>query len=232
MSCEDREALVTALGHRFGDAALLETALTHPSHAHETDGSRGYERLEFLGDAVLDLAVAHLLFVAHQDWREGELTRARAALVNQDALAERARALDLGGFLKLGGTEQRSGGAQKDSILANCLEAIVGAVFLDAGMPAATDLVRRLFGPAVTAGGERPIRDAKTELQEWAHAQLGSTPSYRTLADSGSENDAGRFTVEVAIGGEPFGRGAGRSKRLAERAAAEEALARRGADSG
>ena len=153
MSGDDRDALEDAFGHRFGDPDLLETALTHPSYAHETDGSRGYERLEYLGDAVLDLAVAHLLFAAHPDWREGELSRARAGLVNQDALAERARSLGLGGFLKLGGTEQRSGGAQKDSILSKCLEAIVGAVFLDAGMPAATDLVRRVFGLAVTAGG-------------------------------------------------------------------------------
>ncbi len=105
-------------------------------------------------------------------------------------------------------------------------------MFLDAGMTAATDLVRRVFGLAVTAGGERPIRDAKTALQEWAHAQLGSTPSYRTLADKGAENDARRFTVEVAIGGEAIGRGEGRSKRLAERAAAAEALARRDADPG
>jgi ribonuclease-3 len=216
--------LEAALGYAFRDASLLEAALAHASWAHERDGSRGNERLEYLGDAVLDLAVAHLLCEAHPDWHEGELTRARAALVNKRALAARARALELGLFVRLGRTEQRSGGARKDSVLANALEAVLGAVYRDGGLGPALALTRRLFGAAIA---EPPRRDAKTELQEWAHATFRRTPAYRTVSDSGTEDDEIRFTVEVRIGDRAWGRGVGRSKQSAERAAAREALARR-----
>ncbi len=221
---EGTAALEQALGYRFGDAGLLETALAHPSYAHEQDGSRGNERLEYLGDAVLDLAIAHLLFLEHPDWPEGDLTRARAGLVNQRALAEQARALALGSFVRLGRTEQRSAGENKDSVLANCLEAVLGAVYLDGGLEPALAVTRRLFGAVVV---ETPRRDAKTELQEWAHAEYRVTPSYVTVEDTGTEDDAERFTVAVSIGSERWGTGVGRSKRLAERAAAQAALARR-----
>ncbi|HEY7922440.1 MAG TPA: ribonuclease III domain-containing protein, partial [Vicinamibacteria bacterium] len=132
------------LGYRFRDAELASTALTHPSWANEVDGGGGNERLEFLGDAVLDLVIANELYAAHPDWAEGELTRARAALVNQRALADVSRSIGLGRLVKLGRTEQRSAGGDKDRVLANCLEALIGAVFLDGGLAPATALLQRL----------------------------------------------------------------------------------------
>jgi ribonuclease-3 len=228
----EQDGLESTLGYRFRDAELARTALAHPSWSYEVDGSGGNERLEFLGDAVLDLVIAHELYAAHPDWAEGELTRARAALVNQRALAEVARAIGLGRFVKLGRTEQRSAGEDKDRVLANCLEALIGAVFLDGGMEPASGFVARIFGPTLAAGEGAGARDPKTELQEWSHAHHHVTPSYATVNDSGTEDDAQRFTVEVRIAGEPWGRGSGRSKRSAERAAAQAALARRPAVDG
>jgi ribonuclease-3 len=216
-----RASVDEALGYTFRDRALVETALSHASYAHEMDGSRGNERLEFLGDAVLDLLIAELLFAAHPSWSEGELTRARAALVNRGALAERARAIDLGRFLKLGRTELRSGGEAKDRVLADCLEAVVAAIYLDGGLEPAMAFAKRWFGEGL---GARPLADAKTELQEWAHAELQRTPSYAMVDDSETEDDDERFTVEVSIGGKRWGVGVGRSKQLAERAAARDAL--------
>jgi ribonuclease-3 len=220
------DSIADLLGYAFRDQELLETALSHPSFAHELDGSRGNERLEFLGDAVLGLVIAQGLFQAHPEWAEGELTRARAALVNQRALAGRARELGLGAFVKLGRTERRSAGEEKDSILANCFEALVGALFLDGGLQCATAFLQRVFGPAVDRGAAALERDAKTEFQEWAHARFRITPSYQTVADSGTDNDEHRFTVEVRVDSETWGRGVGRSKRSAEHAAAEAALER------
>ena len=216
-----------ALGYRFRDPELASTALTHPSWANEVDGGGGNERLEFLGDAVLDLVIASELYAAHPDWAEGELTRARAALVNQRALAEVSRSLGLGRLVKLGRTEQRSAGGDKDRVLANCLEALIGAVFLDGGLEPATALLRRLFAPAIEAGDAVGTRDPKTAFQEWAHAEHRTTPSYDTVGDSGVDHDEQRFRVEVRIGSETWGSGAGRSKRSAEQAAARAALARR-----
>ncbi|HEY8153819.1 MAG TPA: ribonuclease III [Myxococcota bacterium] len=215
------------LGYRFRDAELASTALTHPSWANEVDGGGGNERLEFLGDAVLDLVIANELYAAHPDWAEGDLTRARAALVNQRALAEVSRSIGLGRFVKLGRTEQRSAGGDKDRVLANCLEALIGAVFLDGGLAPSTELLRRLFAPAIQAGGATGTRDPKTAFQEWAHAQHRTTPSYDTVGDSGVDHDEQRFRVEVRIGSETWGSGSGRSKRSAEQAAARAAIARR-----
>jgi ribonuclease-3 len=221
-----RQGIEQALGHRFADARLLETALAHPSHAHEQVGEESNERLEFLGDAVLGLVVAHLLYEAHPAWSEGTLTRARHALVNLDALAVRARALDLGRYVRLGRSEVRTGGAEKDSILADVFEALLGAVYLDAGLAAVTAVVRCAYGEALTEAAEAPERDPKTRLQEWAQARHRSIPVYRMLGDSGVENDAARFVVEVWVDDAAAGRGQGRTKRGAERSAAEDALAR------
>jgi ribonuclease-3 len=220
------EALARVLGYAFRDPALAELALSHPSYAHELDGSRGNERLEFLGDAVLGLAVAELFFQARPEWSEGELTRARAGLVNQQALAERARAIGLDRFIKLGRTERRTEGQRKDSVLANCLEAVIGAIYLDGGLLPVTALVERMFAEAVAQGSAPQRRDAKTTFQEWTHARFQTTPRYRMVRDSGTDNDEERFTVEVVVGEEVWGTGMGRSKRVAERAAAEAALER------
>jgi ribonuclease-3 len=212
------------LGYQFGDPALLDLAFTHTSYAHEGDGGRGNERLEFLGDAVLDLAVSKILYEVHPEWDEGDLTRTRAGLVNQRSLAEQARNFELGRFIKLGRTEMSSGGGEKDSILANCFEALVGAIYLDGGTAPVEDFVRRVYGAALDRDAVRHGRDVKTEFQEWAHARFQHTPRYETVADSGENGDEARFAVEVSIGTDIWGRGVGRSKRIAEGAAAAEAL--------
>jgi ribonuclease III len=219
-----RTELEAALGHHFKDATLLRRALTHPSFANETGLRDSNERLEFLGDAVLGLVVAHLLYEAHPEWSEGELTRARHALVNMRALAGLARELSLGKHVRLGRSEQRTGGAEKDSILSDLFEALVGAIYLDAGTAPVGALVRARFGAALTAGSPPPARDPKTQLQEWAQAHFHCVPIYHDVADSGVENDDGRFVVEVRVAERALGEGAGRTKRRAEREAAVAAL--------
>jgi ribonuclease-3 len=218
----DADALTDVTGHRFRDPLLAATALSHASYAHESGGESN-ERLEFLGDAVLDVVISQQLFDAHPDWSEGQLSRARSALVSKTALAERARALGLGGFLKLGRAEQRAGGREKDSILADCFEAVIAALFLDGGLEPVAALVRRVFGAGIRVG---PVRDAKTAFQEWAHATRRVTPSYETVRDTGVENDDHRFTVEVRVDGETWGSGVGRTKRAAEQSAARAGLER------
>jgi ribonuclease-3 len=218
------EELSRRLGHVFSEPALLETALTHASAAFERDGTRGNERLEFLGDAVLGLVVARLLYERHPDWREGELTRARAGLVNGRVLAQKARALGLVEYFVLGRTERRSGGSEKDRVLANLFEAVIGAMYLDAGVEPVRRLVEHSFGEALA--GDMLQRDPKTRFQEWAHATLRGTPRYVVLKDSGIEEAEDRFTVEVSVHDESWGTGSGRSKRSAERAAAAHALLR------
>ena len=221
-----RAALEEVLGHRFDDPRLLDVALAHPSFAHEYDGSRGNERLEFLGDAVLDLAVARLLYDAHPRWSEGDLTRARAALVNSRTLARCARELGIGAHARLGRTERKTGGADKERILANVFEALLGALYLDAGLAPVTALAQRLFADLLVTGCDPLGADPKTRFQEWTHANHGSTPRYVAVSDSGVENDETRFVVEVRLLGDVWGQGTGRTKRAAERAAAEDALTR------
>lgn len=218
------------LGYAFRDGELLARAFTHPSFAYEQDGTRGNERLEFLGDAVIDLVAAHLLFEAHPEWSEGDLTRARRALVNNQTLAEYARALGLAQWVRLGRGERLSGGAESDRLLGNLFEAVVGAIYLDGGLEAATRFLRDAFGAAVEAEGELPAHDPKTRLQEWSMACHRSFPHYETVEDTGVENDGERFTVQVTVAEEPFGRGRGRTKRDAEQRAAREGLRRAGLD--
>jgi ribonuclease-3 len=212
------------LGHRFRDPELLRTALTHASRSYEEGSGSGNERLEFLGDAVLDLIVAELLFESQPAWREGELTRARAALVNRRALAGRARELDLGHHARLGRTEVQGGGADKDSILANLFEAVVGALYLDGGLGTTRAFLERVYADALGRSAEALARDPKTRFQEWCHAAHRVTPCYRLLSDSGVEDDAERFWVEVLLGDRVLGEGRARTKRGAERRAAEAAL--------
>jgi ribonuclease-3 len=219
-----RAELEAALGHCFADPTLLRRALTHPSFANETGLEESSERLEFLGDAVLGLVVAHLLYESHPEWTEGELTRARHALVNMRALAGLARELSLGKHLRLGRSEQRTGGAEKDSILSDLFEALIGALYLDAGTAPVRSLVRTRFEAALKADTPPPERDPKTQLQEWAQARFRCIPTYHDVADSGVENDEGRFVVEVRVAERSLGEGVGRTKRQAERGAAVAAL--------
>lgn len=211
------------IGHRFRDSALLLRALTHPSRAHEEgDLESSNERLEFLGDAVLDLLVSQLLMAEQPRADEGVLSQARAAAVNTDALATLARELGLQHFVRLGRGEQRSGGAAKASILANVFEAVLGALYLDGGLEAAGRLVERELGSRLDTSGES-LRDAKTRLQEELQRRGQPAPSYATVGESGPDHGK-RFEVEVSVAGTVLGRGAGPSKRRAEQEAARAAL--------
>jgi ribonuclease-3 len=214
------------LGHRFRDVGLLETALSHASFTNETTGVASNERLEFLGDAVLGLVVADLLFQAKPAWQEGDLTRALQQLVDRTALAKLARRLDLGRWLRLGRTERQSGGDEKDSILSDATEAVVAALFLDAGYGAVVDFVRNVYSEAISAGAPRVERDPKTRFQETVVSLYGEFPRYELTYDTGLDGDDQRFSVAAWVKDEVWGTGIGRTKRSAERSAAEQALTR------
>lgn len=208
------------IGHRFRQAALLERALTHRSF-----GADHNERLEFLGDAVLSLAVSSLLFERFAGSDEGDLTRVRAHLVREDSLHRMALQLGLPDVVRLSDGEARGGGAQRASILADALEAVIGAVFLDAGFDAARALVQRLFGEVI-AGTEIGgwAKDAKTELQEWLQARRLPVPTYRIAATRGQAH-AQTFEVECVVPALGLTQaGEGRSRRQAEQEAARKML--------
>jgi ribonuclease III len=217
--------LERALGVRFKDPRLREAALTHRSYAFERERDETNERLEFLGDAVLGLVVTDLAYRRFPDLPEGELAKLRAATVNMITLADVARDLGLGEEILLGKGEELSGGRDKTSILADAMEAVLGAVYLDRGLEAARQLIERVFWPrmAAYARGEGD-RDYKTGLQELAAQDLGSVPQYR-VSEEGPDH-AKRFTATVFLGGQAYGAGSGRSKKEAEQRAAREAYAR------
>jgi ribonuclease III len=217
--------LERALGVRFKDPRLREAALTHRSYAFERDRDETNERMEFLGDAVLGLVVTDLAYRRFPDLPEGELAKLRAATVNMITLADVARDLGLGEAIFLGKGEELSGGRDKTSILADAMEAVLGAVYLDRGLEAARQLIERVFWPrmAAYARGEGD-RDYKTGLQELAAQDLGSVPQYR-VTEEGPDH-AKRFTATVFLGGQAYGAGSGRSKKEAEQRAAREAYAR------
>jgi ribonuclease-3 len=224
------DRLEAALGYRFVRRALLEDALRHSSYANERSSQQATrvednERLEFLGDAVLAIVVAHALYRAQPEWREGELSRALHALVEGRSLVKLARCFELGSAIRLGSTERASGGQEKASILEDAMEAVVGAIYLDGGLDAAASFVEAAFGEALTADAAPVRRDPKTEFQERVMADEGCFPEYRVVTDSLVEGDEERFTVEVVLHGKPLARGVGRTKRAAERLAAADALA-------
>ena len=214
-----------ALGVRFRDAALRRLALTHRSYAFENDMTETNERLEFLGDAVLGLVVTDIAFARFPELPEGELAKLRAATVNMLTLADVARELELGEEILLGKGEELSGGRDKTSILADAMEAVLGAVYLDRGLGAASDLIERLFWPRMAAysRGEGD-RDFKTVLQELSAQDVGTIPQYRVVEEG--PDHAKEFTATVYIGGEAYGSGEGRSKKEAEQRAAREAYDR------
>ena len=211
--------LERAVGYRFVRSDLLNLALTHPSAAEGSD--RHYERLEFLGDAVLDLAIADMLMRHFPDGKEGLLSRQRASIVNARTLAAKAESIGLGYSLLLGKGEEKSGGRQKTSILAAGFEALLGAIYSDSGLEQAQQVVERLFGGDI--GGPTAERDYKTELQEAAHRHFRAHPVYEVISESGPDH-AKRFISRIRIGSRQFGVGEGPSKKLAEQAAAREAL--------
>jgi ribonuclease-3 len=219
------DALERALGVSFADPELRTTALTHRSYAFEYGRTVTNERLEFLGDAVLGLVVTDMAYRTYPELPEGSLAKLRAAIVNMTALADVARGLGLGRHVLLGKGEEQSGGRDKSSILADALESVFGAIYLDLGLDTARRVIETLFRPRMEAyvRGEGE-RDYKTILQELASQALRSMPDYR-IEERGPDHEK-EFTATVFLGGEPFGTGIGRSKKEAEQQAAREAFGR------
>ena len=219
-------ALQQALGVSFKDTSLLEQALVHGSYINENPGFAlsSNERLEFLGDAVLDLIVAEKLYQDFPHFTEGEMTKLRAALVRRDTLARMARAIRLGGHLYLGKGEEASGGRDKPANLAAALEAVIAAIFLDRGSTTARDFILRLLDAELQKVVSRGTGvDYKSQLQELIQAREQQTPTYHVIEATGP--DHGKiFTVEVRLGETVLGRGSGKSKKAAESEAARSAL--------
>jgi ribonuclease-3 len=204
------------------DHELLERALTHRSYAYENGGLPTNERLEFLGDSVLGVIVTETLYRRYPDLAEGQLAKLRAAVVNMRALADVSRTLGLGEFIRLGRGEESTGGRDKSSILADGLEALIGAVYIDGGLPGAIDLVHRLFDDMIDDAARLGAGlDWKTSLQELTASQLLGVPYYE-VTESGPDHEK-TFEAGVRLGGTVFGTGSGRSKKEAEQQAAEEA---------
>jgi ribonuclease-3 len=224
LALEQRAALAERLGWQVRDQALFATALAHRSWCAEHPGREPNERLEFLGDAVLGLIVTDYLFRRYPDLPEGELAKARAAVVNSASLATTARELQLGTALLLGKGEDSSGGRLKPSILADAMEALIGAIYLDAGYQAADEIVLRLLGERLQESARGPGEDDyKTRLQELCAQTYDELPSYR-VTDTGPDH-AKVFMAEVLVGGQTKGKGEGRSKKQAEQVAARHAWA-------
>ena len=214
------EVLAAQLGRPFRDPDLLLRSLAHRSWCAETEGASSNERLEFLGDAVLGLVVTDHLFRTYPDLPEGELAKVRASLVNSEALAEVATTLDLGNAILLGKGEAASGGREKPSILADAMEAVIGAVYIDGGWDAAVDLVMTLLAERIEEAAAGPGgQDYKTRLQELAARRFDQLPRY-AVHDEGPDH-AKRFYATVYLDGAEHGRGEGRSKKQAEQAAAK-----------
>jgi len=214
------------LGYAFRDCGILECALTHSSYANEagSEGVRDNERLEFLGDAVLELSMTDLLMERFPHASEGEMTRIRSALVNEAQLAEVARKMDFGKYLLLGRGEEMTGGRVKSSILADCYEAILGALYMDGGLFPSIEIVRSHFSEKLDDAHTGEIfRDYKTSLQEIVQARHNRIPNYSHVSESGPDHEK-VYEVEIRIGDELFGNGLGRSKKEAEQKAAENAL--------
>ena len=222
-----RAAVEQSIGYTFREVELFAEAVTHSSFSNEQPlryRSPFNERLEFLGDAVLELVISHQLFLRYSQMPEGRLTRVRADLVNEKSLAGLARSLNLGASLRLGRGEERSGGRDKDRLLANLVEALIGAVFLDGGLEAARKMILDLFGTTLENMAESVEQtDFKTRLQEWAQARGWPVPLYTLLGVEGPQHDQ-LFTCEVFCNGAVRGTGTGHTKKGAEQEAAHKAL--------
>lgn len=224
MSCNVSEVL----GYTFCDVSLLQQALTHSSYLNEVrTGGSDYQRLEFLGDAVLGLLMADMLLQRFPGFSEGELSRLRSSLVDQPRLAELAATAGLGELANLGKGTVREGGRTKPSILADLFEACLGAIYLDGGFHAAQRVVRQVYQPLLDdfAAVDINLNDAKSELQEWLAARKQPAPVYAVIADQGPDHDR-LFRIHVKVCEEVVGEGEGRSKKAAQQAAAQAALIR------
>lgn len=216
-------SLAEALGHEFARPELLSEALTHPSARARRGARRGYERLEFLGDRVLGLIIAELLWLRFPDEAEGALTRRHTGLVRRETLTEVARKIDLGRHILLSSGEEAAGARANPSVLADVCEAVIAALYLDGGLATAQRFVERWWEPQLAKLGAPP-HDPKTALQEWAQARGRALPVYRTVATEGPAHRR-TFTVTVTVSGLPPATASGSSKRAAEAAAAAAALA-------
>jgi ribonuclease-3 len=219
----DPTPLEKRLGYRFKRLDLLELALTHRSWANEQGIPEHYERLEFLGDAVLGLVAGEWLYASHPELPEGELSKHKAQLVSRDTLAKHARDLDLGEVLRMGVGEERSGGRTKSSLLADSMEAIFGALYLDGGLEVARKAILPMLEGGYYERARQAVTDAKTQLQEVVQALGWDLPEYR-LTDSLGPDHSKTFVVECWLAGELAGRGEGPSKKTAEQKAAADAL--------
>ena len=213
------------IGYRFHDPNLLLHALTHSSYVNEHPGDAigDNQRLEFLGDAVLDFVAGAWVYRHYPDFDEGRMTRLRAALVRTEMLARLARQVGIGQALRLGHGEEEAGGRERDANLCDTFEAVVGALYLDGGLTATVTFVEPLIEPVAEATlAAEADWDAKSRLQEWSQAERGVTPRYRVVAEKGPDH-AKTFVAEVLLGKEVAGQGMGRSKQSAEQAAAQAA---------
>jgi ribonuclease III len=218
------EQLQRTLPYVFRDASLLDTALTHRSYVNENpcEWRRENERFEFLGDAVIELCISDLLMKAFPDYQEGRLSQLRAAIVNEQPLADMARAFRLGECLLLGKGEEASGGRSKPSLLANAFEAVIAAIYLDGGYEEAATLIKRLFAPLI-AEGHRTHRDYKTTLQQISQHAFRETPRYTLIRESGPDHDK-TFEVQLSLADRIQTTGTGKNKKEAEQRAAEQAI--------
>ncbi|MBW2108651.1 MAG: ribonuclease III [Deltaproteobacteria bacterium] len=226
MTLQSLELLETALGHLFRDKALLQQAMHHSSFVNEQHNPllNDNERLEFLGDAVLDLVVSHILMDHFPNSREGDLSRMRAAIVNETQLASIAQRLRIGDYIRLGKGETLSHGEQKASILADAFEAVMAAVYLDGGLAAAFGVVRRHFSEIIASINEKiAAEDFKSQLQELVQARYKTIPCYRVIKESGPDHDK-TFEVRLTVADRLTAWGTGKSKKAAEQDAASEAL--------
>lgn len=224
--CDDKYApFEEIIGYCFHDRTLLDEALTHRSRANEIQAELDNQRLEFFGDSILGFLISHLLFTRFPDAREGELTQMRASLVDEARLSEIAAGIGIGAYLELGKGEEKSGGRQKRSILADAFEALIAAIYLDGGIAAIGSMVERHFSGFMgefAASGVQST-DYKTELQEYTQAHSAATPHYLLTAAAGPDHDR-VYTFSVIINGSSVGTGQGKSKKEAQQAAAREAL--------
>jgi ribonuclease III len=220
----DYSELEAVIGYSFRDLALLEQALRHPSWCNEQPEPRpdDNERLEFLGDAVLDLVVSHRVMTRYPKAHEGDLSVTRQQIVSEAALSDVAGQLRIGDWILLGKGEEKSGGRGKPKILADMFEALIGAVYLDGGYASAWDMIERVLGARIATVELKNFYDFKTRLQETAQARLKATPTYHVVQELGPDHDK-RFVVAVTLGGDEWARAVGKSKKEAEQMAAAEA---------
>lgn len=211
--------------HKFADIHLLDLSLTHKSFlGGNGEHSECNERMEFLGDTVLEVVISSFLYMKYPKYTEGQLSKLKAVVVSRSTLAICARELELGNFIRFGAGETATGGSQKPSNLANALEALIASVYLDAGLDKAREFILDVFKDKVyELDGDELKRDYKTALQEYWQAGSRKPPVYIVIAETGPDHDK-RFEIEVQLAGEPYGSGIGRNKKEAEQKAAEKAL--------